>query len=149
MYTVRKVFKFEAAHQLQSAYSSCCKDTIHGHSYIVELFLRSVLLNDDGMVIDFGRVSDVVKPMIEKWDHALFLPHTKDEKQLDFLIASNKNVLIMPCNPTAENMAVMLFDEIKEALNLGPSNKSLGFPYLWKVRVHETATGWAEYQEVS
>ena len=48
MYTLRKQFKFESAHQLYDAYSSCCKDCIHGHSYLVEVFFSSDKLDNTG-----------------------------------------------------------------------------------------------------
>lgn len=40
MFTIRKEFKFEMAHQLYTCYSEACKNAIHGHSYILELFLQ-------------------------------------------------------------------------------------------------------------
>lgn len=136
MYIIRKMFKFEMAHQLASAYSSVCKDTIHGHSYTLELFFAAKDINQHGMVLDFGEVSDKVKKYIDTWDHALVIPECFPERYLSVLRLFNKKLHITPYNPTAENMARMMFSAIKSL-----------FPQLVKVRLHETSTGYAEYSE--
>lgn len=128
MYTIRKVFKFEAAHVLDSSYSEDCQE-IHGHSYIVEVFCRCNSLNEDGMVVDFGNLKDTVKPIIDEWDHALII---SDRNSNDF---SNYKVVKVAFNPTAEFMANYLYWKIKPAI-----------PFIYKVRVHETSTGYAEYE---
>ena len=119
MFTIRKLMRFEAAHVLSSSYSKACQ-RVHGHSYVVELFFKSKRLNNDGMVLDFGEVKDVAGPLIGKWDHTLITPQ-------DFPGG---------LNPTAEHMAEYLYKEIKTSISM-----------VSKVRVHETATGWAEYSE--
>lgn len=127
MYTIRKLFRFEAAHQLEDAYSEEC-NTVHGHSYICEVFCRAKELNN-GVVIDFKKLKEAVQPMIDNLDHTLIFkgfPYGR----------SNKHVFLMHTNPTAENIAKMIYDYVKASTNS-----------VWKVRVHETATGWAEYQE--
>lgn len=141
MYTVRKEFQFEAAHQLSEAWSRACVEQIHGHSYRVEVFLKSYQLNPSGMVVDFGLLSAKVEPLIEAWDHSLLLhePSLKTNYKSE-LLRSNVKISLVEWNPTAENMARFLFTEIKKRLTEGEA-------WLWKVRVHETASGWAEYME--
>ena len=121
MYTVRKSFTFEAAHRLVKSYSKECQQ-VHGHSYTVEVFVTSRILNSDGMVIDFKLLGEVVEPLIARWDH-------------ECLIAG-KNITF---NPTAENMALYLWRCIRKAKCIDLDSMSI------KVRVHETATGWAEH----
>ena len=133
MYTIRKLFHFEAAHALTSSYSKCCQQ-FHGHSYLVELFFRSEKLNADGMVMDFGQVKDLVGGIVNQWDHKMVIPTNHDIK-VGF-IALGEGVIAVPYNPTAENMARNFYDQIKNVI-----------PCLSKVRVHETATGWAEFSE--
>ena len=141
-YLIRKQFKFESAHQLKCAYStSCCG--MHGHSYLVEVFFQSGQLDNTGMVIDFGQVSDLFKKHIDSdWDHNLIMPDTFSNDYLDMLKKYNKNLRIVNYNPTAENMARVLFNEFAHLMALNDINNKL----LHKVRVHETATGWAEYK---
>jgi len=126
MYRIRKKFKFEAAHRLSSGYSAECVDYIHGHSYIVELFIEAKELNADGMVVDFGYVKTVVKPLIDEWDHKLILESG--------YLAGTDDCLQVNFNPTAENMAEYLYDKCHQ----------YGIT-VSKIRVHETDSGYAEF----
>ncbi len=129
MFTVRKVFRFEAAHILTTAFSKCCQ-RVHGHSYVVEVFLANAILNPDGMVEDFGKVKEVVGPILEAWDHKLIKQDDDDD------YCGPDEVVLVDFNPTAENMARNIYRRAKKSL-----------PCLFKIRVHETTTGWAEYEE--
>lgn len=135
MYTIRKLFRFEMAHQLSKAYSTACSEQIHGHSYVCEVFFRSSNLDDTGMVIDFSEVKDKIKKYIDSWDHSLVMPNDMPEDYLKCLAMYNKNLRIVNYNPTAENMAKDMFYYIKTAV-----------PQCFKVRLHETTTGYAEYE---
>lgn len=136
MFQIRKKFKFEAAHILDSSFSKCCQK-FHGHSYIVEVFFQSEELNEDGMVIDFGELKGYVQPLIDNWDHVLILSGNADARIFAGMDFWTDAVKTMNCNPTAENMAKYLFDKIKN-----------GFEQkLTKIRVQETDTGYAEYWE--
>lgn len=143
MYTIRKQFKFEGAHQLFKAYSECCTGAIHGHSYLVEVFFRSQNLDDTGMVIDFGKVSDLYKDYIDKkWDHTLVMPNMFPHDYLVILATYNRKFRTVPYNPTAENMARQMFEDFDKINTENNLNVLIN-----KVRVHETTTGWAEYYE--
>lgn len=139
MYKVRKLFKFEAAHILESSYSLDCQN-IHGHSYEVEVILKSKKLNKDGMVCDFGELKDVISSIFVDYDHSIIIPKSLAEKVNDFLA---KHAIIVDWNPTAENMAKYFYGMIKEEMLI------YGFEdvKLHKVIVHETKTGWSSYQE--
>ena len=145
MYTIRKLFSFEAAHILASAYSKCCTDSIHGHSYKVEVFIRSEDLNDDQMVVDFGKLKSLTAGLWKRWDHSLTLP----EKMKGMVNAKpgGKAIQYSKKNPTAEWMAKEFFDIIDHGMKelLNEDDNFVG--YLWKVRVHETDTGWAEWEK--
>lgn len=127
MYTIRKLLRFEAAHVLDSSYSKCCQQ-IHGHSYLVELFFRSETLNADGMVVDFGKVKEQAQPFIDQFDHALIMSDK-------LLPPSGDSIVEVPYNPTAENRAHHFFEWLKPKV-----------PSLFKVRFHETSSGWAEFE---
>jgi 6-pyruvoyltetrahydropterin/6-carboxytetrahydropterin synthase len=145
-FNIRKLFKFEGAHQLFKAYSDCCSSTIHGHSYVVEIFFRDNRLDDTGMVIDFGEISDCFRKYInEEWDHCLIMPSTFSDEYLNLLGKYNKHLRIVTYNPTAENMAKDMYGVLKHMLEqkVGTVQSRM----LWMVRVHETVTGYAEYSE--
>ena len=140
MYTIRKQFKFEMSHQLFKSYSAACHEAIHGHSYILELFLSSDGLDDTGMVIDFGEVKSICGDWINTWDHCLVMPTMFDKEYLEMLSKYNKKMIITQYNPTAENMAREMWYTISYLLSQAKRNINVS-----KVRLHETTTGWAEY----
>lgn len=157
MYTIRKKFKVEYAHVLDSAYSKACSDTIHGHSGVIEVFFQSKNLNDDGMVIDFGLIKEKIGNYISSFDHSLIISKKMNENlftnKLIKLIHFNKNLKIVDYNPTAENMAKDIFQTIKKILKpeseIKESKSDIVKMYtcLSKVRFHETDTGYAEYSD--
>lgn len=138
---IRKVINVEYAHQLFTSYTDLCHETIHGHSGVIELFISSYQLDDDRMVMDFGKLKDTVKKHImEKYDHALFMPASFPAEYRDGLKKYNKRLTITEDNPTCELFARMIYDEVKEMLSrINPNVR------LESVRFHETATGYAEY----
>lgn len=140
---VRKLIKVEYGHQLFTSYTDLCHETIHGHSGVIEIIMSSQKLNDDQMVMDFGELKDTVKKqLMEKYDHALFMPKQFPSEYLDMLKKYNKRLTITDVNPTCEVFAKMIFDEVKESLAKINPNVKLEY-----VKFHETDTGYAEYGE--
>ncbi len=82
MYEVKKRIEVSAAHKLELSYESKCQN-LHGHNWIIDVYLRSNELNEDGMVMDFTHIK---KAITEKFDHKVI------NEVVDF-------------NPTAENLA--------------------------------------------
>lgn len=52
MYTVIKRMEISASHSLKLSYRSKCEN-LHGHNWIITVYCRSEVLNEDGMVVDF------------------------------------------------------------------------------------------------
>ena len=69
------------SHQLSLSYESKCS-RLHGHNWVITVFLASAKLNADGMVLDFKRIKETVHGYL---DHGNF--HD-----------------LLPFNPTAENI---------------------------------------------
>lgn len=148
MYTIRKKFRFEAAHRLMTSYSQKCQK-VHGHSYVAEVFLQSEQLNEDGMVIDFGKLKNKLSEVFDKFDHSVVLckddqfaanvGDKEQEQMIDF------GLVLVDWNPTAENMAKYFYDKIWETMYADEELK--GPAELVAVRIHETETGWAQYTE--
>jgi len=141
MYTIRKIFRFEMSHQLVTSYTKACHETLHGHSYVLELFLSSKSLNEDDMVIDFTKVKDLIGDYINTWDHCLVMSSKHPKEYLDILVKYNKNVKIVDYNPTAERMSKDIYSVINNILTTNTPNINVV-----KVRLHETTTGYAEYK---
>ena len=138
--TVMRIIEFDAGHRVMKHESKC--RTLHGHRYKLEIYARARNLDDIGRVIDFGVIKDKVKGWIDKeWDHNCIVSH-EDIEVIKALrsIPRAKEVYIMEGNPTAENMARHLLDDV--------------MPYLFddtevevfKVRLWETPNCYAEVQ---
>lgn len=140
---IRKLFKFEGAHIVRNCSSEKCRENIHGHSYIVEVFITSDKLDDGYMIMDFCRLKKV-KDFIESFDHTYSLWHKEDEDFKAFIYKYNKRVAEIPVSPSAEGFALLFFYVIDRILNEMPSVNGEGNVQLHSVRVHETATGYAE-----
>jgi len=115
MYSIKKKFKFEAAHRLQNT-SSVCKN-LHGHSYKVFVEIYSEKLNNECMIIDFGDLKLFQQFLDKKFDHSILIAQTDDE-----LISCAKQLkskyLILPyTNTTAENIAEYLYKSFSQIFN--------------------------------
>lgn len=139
MYRIRKKFKFEMAHRLNTSYSKECQD-IHGHSYVLEVIIDSMGLNEDGMVIDFKLLKSVVNDfIINDFDHALVISNI-NKKDYEWVKYIPSKKVVTDYNPTAENMVKDFYNRLYAILSV--SVKSF---YKLTVRLHETDTGYAEY----
>ncbi len=141
MSTIRitKEFQFEMAHALLG-YDGPCKN-IHGHSYKLNVtVLGQVKENtsdsDEGMVIDFGIIKNIVKKLIiDEYDHSLVLNEQMkiDKSQFNFM---NK-LIIVPFQPTCELLLVHFAQLIKAQL---PTHIKLHSLFL-----RETPSSYAEW----
>ncbi len=143
-YRIRKSFTFEAAHQLESAETAACHECVHGHSYKVEVFLEHWALDCHEMVLDFSFLKGFKEEVMKEWDHGLLLHVNKRPHFLPLIeagVLKREKVWFFDRNPTAEMMASHLYDRL--VLWLKESNFTVRAR---KVRVHETSTGWAEFE---
>ena len=82
--TIGKEYRFEAAHMLYKHKGACAR--LHGHSYRVKIELTGETLggrdplekSSEGMVMDYGDLDSIVKPLIEQLDHR-FMASNKEE----------------------------------------------------------------------
>lgn len=139
---IRKLYKIESAHIVKKAYSRRCSQNYHGHSGKIEVFLKCNYLDNAGMVIDFGKLKNEIGSFIDMFDHSIHLWEQDENKQ--FFIDNNERYLILPCNPTAENYAILFRDCIEQLLTELDYNNGEGFVECVGVRYHETDTGYAE-----
>ena len=89
MYYVEKRIEVAMAHRLCLTYESKCSH-LHGHNAIVTVYCKSETLNENGMVVDFSKIKEIVN----QFDHHLI------------------NDVLGDLNPTAENMAKWICDHI-------------------------------------
>jgi len=124
MYRVTREIEFCYGHRLLN-YAGKCK-YLHGHNGKAEIHLESATLDDRGMVIDFTDIKRSISAWIdENWDHKMLLH--REDPLVPLLQAQHQPLFLLDVNPTAENMARLLFQITAEQ----------GFPVV-EVRFHET-----------
>lgn len=137
-----KEFSFEAAHALDG-YDGPCRE-IHGHSYRLFVTVRGVPSGDgadpkSGMVMDFGVLKRIVnEEVVARFDHALVLQDSAQNAGLRQTLAGRfTNVVAVAYRPTCENMLADFAARISARLPEGVA--------LYALRLHETATSFAEW----
>jgi len=111
---VTKRFRFEAAHRLPRYQGPCFE--LHGHSYELQVTLEMPVNAETGMTVDFFQLEAAVKAeILDRLDH--------------------KNINDTLENPTAENIAVWIWDRLKP-----------GFPQLAEIRLFETPDSSVAYR---
>ena len=135
MYRVTKDIHFCYGHRLVNHKGKC--RNLHGHNAKDVIKLESEELDDMGMVVDFSDIGDYVKAWInEKIDHQMLM--FKDDPFLPAVQSAGEPVFIMDSNPTAENIARLIFDYVEQG----------GFPVV-EVALHETDSALASYSKDS
>ena len=131
MFRVTREISFCYGHRLLD-YDGKCRH-LHGHNGKVVLTLEAPELDRLGMVMDFSRIKQVVQTWIdENLDHRMLL-HA-DDPVLPFLRQQGEPVFVMEVNPTAENIAKLIYD----------FSARQGFP-VTEVRLWETDSCYASY----
>ncbi len=133
MYEIVKTISFCYGHRLLNYVGPCAH--LHGHNAKVDVHLASDKLDVRGMVVDFGDIKSEVKAWIDKHlDHTLLL--CKDDPIRTSLDAANEKYYVMDVNPTAENIAALIYQFTKER----------GFP-VSAVTLWESDSSFARYSE--
>lgn len=143
MATIRltKVFSYAMAHALDS-YDGLCKN-IHGHTYHLEVTVVGNPVRDTsspkkGMLIDFTDLKRLINSeIVDVWDHALMLNETTNPDLIALLKKSYERIIIVPFQPTTENMLCFLSEKIKSIL---PKEV-----HLYALKLKETENSYAEW----
>jgi 6-pyruvoyltetrahydropterin/6-carboxytetrahydropterin synthase len=123
---------FNAAHRLHNPdwsdeqnvaiFGKCNNANYHGHNYELIVQVTGAVDADTGYVIDMKVLSDLIKEeVIEPFDHKNLNLDTEEFSQL---------------NPSAENIAIVIYEKLRKKLN---SSLSL------KIRLYETERNFVEY----
>lgn len=116
---IYKQFVFDSAHFLPNVPEGHKCKRMHGHTYHLTVYIDGPIQNPEGWVIDFSDIKSLINPIINQLDH-----HTLNEIQgLE--------------NPTAENVAQWLWNQIKPSL-----------PSLHQIELKETPTSGVIYNGV-
>lgn len=107
MYTIIREIHFCYGHRLLH-YDGKCRH-LHGHNGRVEIELRAAALDPLGMVMDFTELKRQVQSWIDtELDHKMLLH--KDDPVVAYLKSQHEPLVLLDANPTAENIAKLIFD---------------------------------------
>jgi len=98
MYELSAETTFAAAHRLREYRGKC--ENLHGHNYRVRVVIQADRLDGLGMVMDFGDVKRLLHEAVSPFDH----------------VCLNDLDCFKEQNPTAENIARILFEEMSRRL---------------------------------
>jgi 6-pyruvoyltetrahydropterin/6-carboxytetrahydropterin synthase len=131
MYRVTREIHFCYGHRLLN-YDGKCRH-LHGHNGRAVIALAAERLDALGMVLDFSRIKEIVTAWIdETLDHKMLLH--RDDPVLPCLKQLGEPVHVLNVNPTAENIARLIYDFVA----------SRGFPVV-EVQLWETEHCFATY----
>jgi len=101
MFEITVEDSFSSAHQLIGYEGPC--ENLHGHNWKVKVRIKGKKLGRTGMLMDFKKAKQLLKEVLSDLDH----------KNLNELKEFKKT------NPTAENIAAVIFFRIKGRLGKG------------------------------
>jgi len=113
---------FSAAHALRGYPGDCAR--LHGHNWIIRVYVRCRELDDIGIGIDFRVIKENVREVLQGLDH----------------FNMNELPAFQVVNPTSENIAKYLYRELGKQINRDSATIS-------KVEVSETPNAGAFYWE--
>jgi 6-pyruvoyltetrahydropterin/6-carboxytetrahydropterin synthase len=113
---------FAAGHALRNYRGKC--ENVHGHNYRCQVTLEGAELDHIGLLVDFVELKRVVHGVLDRMDHQWL----NEFPPFDVL------------NPSAENMARYIFEQVSEGLKTREGVR-VGLVRLW-----ETDTANATYR---
>ena len=130
--TISRKTHFNAAHKLyrpdwsdeknEQFFGKCANENFHGHNYDLTVSLTGKVDPETGYVYDLAKLKDIIKKEVEDY---------LDHKNLNLDIPEFKNL-----NPTAENIAILIYDRLINHFN--PD-------YKLKITLYETPRNFVEY----
>jgi len=101
MYEIYKETTFSSAHRLREYKGRC--EALHGHNWRARVYAAAEELDSLGMVMDFKELKGALEAAAGKLDHV----YINETPPFDVI------------NPSAENIARWIFDELSARVNDG------------------------------
>ena len=120
MYTIAIEQHFDAAHFLRGYQGKC--EALHGHRYKVVARITASKLDDIGIAYDFTLLKQRLGDIMSRFDHTCL----NDVPPFDEI------------NPSSENIAVTVYNELKPKLAGEPVT-------IASIEVWETPQSWVSY----
>ena len=135
--TATRYHDISTGHRVYGHESKCSH--LHGHNYRVHFTIEADETDAVGRVIDFSVIKSTLCMWVENnWDHK-FLVFREDPWSHILSVTDPEGTVVVPFNPTAENMALHLVEVV------GPSVLQHYGVTLISVRIEETMKCSAEY----
>jgi 6-pyruvoyltetrahydropterin/6-carboxytetrahydropterin synthase len=132
MFRVTQHIDFCYGHRLLN-YEGKCKH-LHGHNGRAVIVMEGEVLDHRGMVVDFSDIKKSIRTWIDdQLDHRMIL--NEQDPLMPFALEQNEPVFAIPENPTAENIAKLIYEFAE----------SQGFPVV-EVSLWETPNSFATYR---
>jgi 6-pyruvoyltetrahydropterin/6-carboxytetrahydropterin synthase len=130
--TVHRKEHFNATHRLhnpnwsdatnEKVFGKCNNPQYHGHNYDLIVSVTGEVDRETGYVVDMKVLKDLINQyVIERYDHKNLYTDVDDFKEL---------------NPTAENIAIVIWNILREKIN---KNHQL------KIKLYETERNFVEF----
>lgn len=123
MYELTVKAEFEAAHFIKNYPGKCVR--LHGHNWIVEAVAKGTELNELGILIDFKILKAELNRVLDEFDHQYL----------------NELEVFAEKNPTAENLAKIIFEKLSKSEIFSGKNK------LAAIKVYETPKSCVIYSQ--
>jgi len=151
--TCTREHTISCGHRVHNHESRCAN--LHGHNYTIQITCQSYLLDQldsVGRVVDFSVIKSICCEWLEnEWDHKFLM--WEEDPWYDFLKVNKlatatglvpiPGLIVVPFNPTAENMACFLVDKFNQRF------VDVNVPVeCTHIRVIETPKCWADYHAV-
>ena len=133
MFQVTQEIEFCYGHRLLN-YAGKCRH-LHGHNGRILITLEALELDSRGMLVDFSDIKKSIRTWVDdELDHRMIL--NESDPMVATFRQHNEPLYLIPHNPTAENIARLIFNE----------TKTRGFPVV-EVCLWETPHSFATYRE--
>lgn len=110
MITAERYHDISCGHRVVGHEGKC--RFLHGHNYRIHFVVAAEQLDSIGRVVDFSIIKEKLCLWLEdNYDHK-FLIWSEDPMLLDLQKIADESLVITPFNPTAENIAKYLVEEV-------------------------------------
>ena len=110
---IEKKYYFYAGHRNKEAGEKCGRP--HGHTYDVTCTFKFSQINN-GITMLFSEIDKLVEPIIKEYDHHFLFNET--DPLVEVFKLAGEEYKTVPFETSAENMAIWLFNRIKNETKL-------------------------------